>query len=196
MNTASVEVVHAVPGRVRFRIPRLKSDPAVCAVLVRDLSGIEGIEDVQVNPVTGTVLLLFDPERLQSGDSLATLGRVMLSALPDVDLSSLDLHAMWTRMNGNGAGQDEKSGAASPGSHSSESFWPSWTSGWAVDDEQGNLLRLLPWVLGGLGVRELLLGRSSAMPTWYDYFWFAFASYHIVNGPQMQTTRGDHSQRS
>jgi P-type Ca2+ transporter type 2C len=56
----------AVPGRARLRVAAVRGQPSLAAQLENTISADEGIRDVRANPVTGSVLVLFDPGRLQT----------------------------------------------------------------------------------------------------------------------------------
>ena len=61
--------LHHVPGRLRVKIPGLKTSPEQ-AQKIRDLlDEVNGVERASVNPVTGSVLILYhsdlvDPEEI------------------------------------------------------------------------------------------------------------------------------------
>jgi manganese/zinc-transporting P-type ATPase C len=54
-------VAHELPGRVRFRAASPGFTQQVATDLTGVLLGSDSVEDVRVNPVTGSVLVLFDP---------------------------------------------------------------------------------------------------------------------------------------
>ena len=56
-----LELVHAMPGRIRLRIPSLRHRVAEAELFRRRLAGLEGIEQVTVNVFLGTVLILYNP---------------------------------------------------------------------------------------------------------------------------------------
>ncbi|MGF6267482.1 Ca2+-transporting ATPase [Paraburkholderia youngii] len=61
--TESVNVLHArLPGRVRAHVPWLYRDPKACAAFVKRLAATRGMLDVDANPWTGNVLLVFDKD--------------------------------------------------------------------------------------------------------------------------------------
>jgi Heavy metal associated domain 2 len=57
-------VVSDIPGRVRFRVDALRDDAARAAAMVRSLQGQPGVCAVCANPVTGTVLVHYDPNQV------------------------------------------------------------------------------------------------------------------------------------
>lgn len=59
-----LEVVHALPGRMRLRMPSLRARARALAEFATSLKRLEGIQDVTVNPVLGTALVRYDAARL------------------------------------------------------------------------------------------------------------------------------------
>lgn len=59
-----LEVVHALPGRMRLRMPSLCARARALAEFATSLKRLEGIQDVTVNPVLGTALVRYDAARL------------------------------------------------------------------------------------------------------------------------------------
>jgi len=51
--------VHHVPGRLRVRIPAIRKNPKNAAD-IECLLGISGVDDIQVNHLTGSVVVTFD----------------------------------------------------------------------------------------------------------------------------------------
>lgn len=59
-----LEVVHALPGRMRLRMPSLRARARALAEFATSLKRLEGIQDVTVNPVLGTALVRYDAAKL------------------------------------------------------------------------------------------------------------------------------------
>ena len=57
------KIVHQVPGRIRMKIPSAKGRPEELQSYKEVLSLIPGVEDVDINAVTGSVVLKYDPDR-------------------------------------------------------------------------------------------------------------------------------------
>lgn len=55
---------HCVPGRMRVKIPALKFQPAHGEEVKSSLEGIDGIKAVTFTPLTGSVVVLFDQDRI------------------------------------------------------------------------------------------------------------------------------------
>jgi hypothetical protein len=57
-------IVHSVPGRIRIEIPSIKG---LSPKVLEGLSNIplpSGIEDIRPNPLTGSLLIRYDPARI------------------------------------------------------------------------------------------------------------------------------------
>ncbi|MBN1106158.1 MAG: cation transporter [Deltaproteobacteria bacterium] len=83
--------VHHVPGRLRVRIPPIKSRPKMAKKIQSFLSGLEGVEDIAFNHVTGSVVINYDPDAMESDDILDALkeeGYLNDSRLPKNDEDS------------------------------------------------------------------------------------------------------------
>jgi heavy metal translocating P-type ATPase len=78
----SFEVAHWIPGRVRFRIPRLTRSNAPIGSVVSHLSQIKGVIDVRANRYCGSVVVTFD--RTKPG-----LLEVIMSELDALDFTAL-----------------------------------------------------------------------------------------------------------
>ena len=61
---APVRTRHLLPGRARFEVPRLKGDANTAEDLALSLQRIQSVEAVRVSPVTGSVILCYDPEAI------------------------------------------------------------------------------------------------------------------------------------
>lgn len=51
---------HKLDGRIRIKVLEIKGSPAMAGELEDQLAKLNGVTHVQVNPLTGYVLVLFD----------------------------------------------------------------------------------------------------------------------------------------
>jgi hypothetical protein len=58
-----LQIAHQVPGRIRMKVPSAKGDPALLEDIQKAFSAIPGIEQVVVNPETGSVVIKYDADR-------------------------------------------------------------------------------------------------------------------------------------
>jgi len=52
--------IHHIPGRLRVRLPALKANAAAGLDLERTLTQVGGVTAVDINPLTGSVLVHYD----------------------------------------------------------------------------------------------------------------------------------------
>jgi Heavy metal associated domain 2 len=55
------DVLSHVPGRLRVRVPDLRGEAARASQLEQRLASVPGVARTQANPVTGSVLVEYDP---------------------------------------------------------------------------------------------------------------------------------------
>ncbi len=63
MTKMNLKIEHQVPGRVRMKIPAGKGNPELLKKISETFAVIPGIEQVTVNPTTGSVVLFYDTDR-------------------------------------------------------------------------------------------------------------------------------------
>jgi hypothetical protein len=63
MTKMNLKIEHQVPGRVRMKIPAGKGNPELLKQVSETFAAIPGIEEVVVNPTTGSVVLRYDVDR-------------------------------------------------------------------------------------------------------------------------------------
>ncbi|MFO7738064.1 MAG: hypothetical protein R6V46_06325 [Desulfatiglandaceae bacterium] len=63
--------VHNVPGRLRVKIPKIKSSKRHCRKVERLFRDLDGIENAAVNELTGSVVIHYDTSIRQPEEILA-----------------------------------------------------------------------------------------------------------------------------
>jgi hypothetical protein len=81
----SVKVVHFLPGRVRLKVAGAKRNPAYAGHLREAFLAVPGIRSIEVDSLTGSVLIHYDSERLLAQDGMSTLGQVLQEQFPQFD---------------------------------------------------------------------------------------------------------------
>jgi hypothetical protein len=163
----SVRVVHAIPGRVRLKVTGVKDNPGLAAALEERLLGVEGIHRVEVNPVTGSILLLYDPrEREEVGQTLQPL-------FPGLELEEYQ--------PGGASGATNGSGPPAPVGRRISGLFGSLNTGVSRVTGGIDLKVLLPVTLFLLGVRSLIVSDKLRVPMWYDLIWFSFGTFLALN---------------
>jgi len=67
------DYIHALDGRMRIKITAVKGSPAIAEEVTGYLLGSHGIVEVNANPITGNVLVLYDTSHLSQGRILLLL---------------------------------------------------------------------------------------------------------------------------
>lgn len=183
--TQAIQMSHFLPGRVRVRLLRLKGNISLAEEVERTLSAIAGIHHVEVSTTTGSVLVLYEPDLLESLDITAIGALMELAETLGLSCEQVDMDALqtWLHMVVNGTRPGR---STTPGNASDLAAWWSHvnagvtrvTGGW------GELPTLVPLTLAFLGLRSLLLTQQLLFPSWYDYLWFAFSTYVILHPPR------------
>ena len=65
--------LHSLEGRLRIKIPRVKGAAGQAQEVERQLRQSLGVEYVSANPITGNVLILYDPGLTSQEDILSSL---------------------------------------------------------------------------------------------------------------------------
>jgi hypothetical protein len=165
-----VTVMHAMPGRVRVKIARVRKNPELARQAQEKLGQVPGIHRVEANHLTGSLLILYDLASLASLETLGPLAEVMGELFPEIELESLAGGLQELADNGYSAvtpGVGEIVGTAS--------------QHLALFPGSPGLNLLLPLTLLFLGARKLLSSRDVPLPAWYDYLWFGFSTFVMLN---------------
>ncbi len=72
MNESS-PYLHTLDGRIRIKLAAVKGSAAVALAVEAELRRCPGVVEVKANPVTGNVLLLYDPGRIEQAALLQLL---------------------------------------------------------------------------------------------------------------------------
>ena len=62
MTKMKVQIAHQVPGRIRLKVPKVKENPELIDQIQQMFNAIPGIEEVTINPTTGSVVLHYDTD--------------------------------------------------------------------------------------------------------------------------------------
>ncbi|KPJ94881.1 MAG: hypothetical protein AMJ53_04200 [Gammaproteobacteria bacterium SG8_11] len=87
-------LVHAAPGRCRFKIPSKRGDAEYFHILRETLLDTPGVEQVQVNPLTASALIFYDTEQVDVDDLTAKLQSATQCELSD---RPMDTQTVWEK---------------------------------------------------------------------------------------------------
>jgi hypothetical protein len=65
----SADVTHHIPGRMRIKVPHAKGNHKLLEQIRQSVSAMPGVGAVEVNPVTGSILLHYDTEKHEAFES-------------------------------------------------------------------------------------------------------------------------------
>jgi len=160
-------VAHAVPGRVRIKLDARVLTEDRGARLQVALLGLPDIEAVQTTTRTGSVVIVYDPEAL---DTLSLIARVRQARLLALEPPVVDLYA----------GHQLPLSQTAQGIHRTFSGANVRLS--EITNGRWDLRSVLPFALGTLALRQLVtdFGAIGAAP-WYVLAWYAFDSFWKLN---------------
>jgi hypothetical protein len=164
-----ITVAHALPGRVRLKIPEVKDNPELARQAQEKLGRVPGIQRVEANPSTGSLMILYDVAMLASVETLGPLGEIFGELFPEVALEEL------------AAGLQELM-EAGDAAHTTGGLLDGFTTLVNPGPSRNfNLNLLLPLTLLFLGGRSLFTSKETHFPAWYDYLWFGFSTFVMLN---------------
>ncbi len=174
MTIQGVKVVHAMPGRVRLKVDKVKGNPAFAEKAQARLGQLPGIKQVEAKPLTGSVLIYYDAAALLAEGALAALTDGFSELFPEMGAAAMNL------------GLESMIGHLATGEKtlSSSNLMKSLGN---INTEVAritggyDLKLLIPMTLLFFGVRSLWTSKKVTFPAWYDYAWFAFASFTLLN---------------
>jgi len=175
MEPEGLKVVHALPGRVRLKVAKVKGNPALARRAQEKLTKVPGIRQVEAQPGTGSLLIHYDMDQLCSMASLEILSETLGELFPEIEVLTL---AAWL------ASLAENPGAGTGGPPMAASLTGSLkAANTRLAKLTGglDLKLLLPLTLVFFGLRRLWAAEEVAFPSWSDYLWFGFASFIMLN---------------
>jgi hypothetical protein len=148
-----IQTVHLLPGRVRFRIPLMKTRGEELNRACADIGKIKGVDEVDFNVISGSVLVHFDRKLVQADLIFTALIRLLgleneLNRTPRPKLNA-EIQNLLDALNN------------------------------AVYSKTNGILDLytaLPLTLAILGISKIVNERKLALPTGLTMIWWAYNS--------------------
>lgn len=180
MGDRSISIVHAVPGRIRLKISRLKRDPKYAVAIRERLLSLPGIRRVEANPLTASVLVSYNESATTFPALVPNLSEALQQfASPDLDRRQIEA-MLTTPSNGNGSHPPMPLASRINSWLGTMDEGVDWVTGGNID-----LRVLLPLSLFGLGVGRLFSSSNVQFPTWFDLLWFSFGTFVALNAGRM-----------
>ena len=154
--------VHHVPGRLRLRLDRRELAPETLRQVEQKISAIDGVESCTASPRTGSLLVRYDPKRV---DPSRVLGVLAVAGSAD-----------------DGPAADDQPDAQHPHSKLARRLDGAYG---ALDrrvrrltGHHLDLKMLMPIGFAAVAVRQIIVSSGNLMPIpWYVLLWYAYDSY-------------------
>jgi copper chaperone CopZ len=91
-----IDYVHNIPGRLRIKSAVIKKNPSEAAKIRSLLSAVPGVENLDVNLLTGSILIRYDAQKINSDQLLQTLSEAGYFQPSKVVTHDDVLHSMLT----------------------------------------------------------------------------------------------------
>jgi hypothetical protein len=85
MDLNGIKISSYIPGRIRLKASQIKGNTALASKITELFLAINGIHHVEANPLTGSLLVLFNPSELRSPDSTRLLGEALQILAPQIN---------------------------------------------------------------------------------------------------------------
>jgi hypothetical protein len=186
MTTATriIHLVHELSGRLRLRLSWVRDAPAEATAVADLLAAVPGMIEVRVRPLTGSVLCLYDPQRLSADRILATLreaGGADLIVLPGEAEPAEEAELLRrARHEGNAIA------CAAAGLF----------RGLNLDvlrftEGRLDLGTLVALVFVAAGAAQVASSRKLPAPPWFNLAWWAFRTFTTMEKPAIRKAASD-----
>jgi Heavy metal associated domain 2 len=158
----TLRLVSHFAGRLRVRAETFRALPEVGAAVAEDLRAVDGVVDASASPVTGSLLVRYEPRRVELPRLVAFIVRA--GGLHGL---SLDVPERWEDKPSPGQAIRRVLGAADRSVRGA-------TGGHA------DIRSAVPSALVGTGLAMFLAGRRR-IPEWYDLVFWGFVAFCNLN---------------
>jgi hypothetical protein len=163
----SARVVHVSPGRLRLRMAWLRGAADEAGPLSERLSKIQGVQQIEIRPYTGSVLCVHDPLVIESDPLLEEIRR------------AAELEEMFRPGEGvPPAGSDALARVTAEGStvgKAVRNFFRELNRD-LVRNSEGrlDLATATALTFAAAGAVEVVATRKLMMPAWFDFIWWTY----------------------
>jgi copper chaperone CopZ len=92
MTQPDIQIMHAVPGRLRLKVAKVRRDADFAREVRSRLGPLSGIQSVEVNPATGSVLVCYDTRTLASPERAQAVLDTVSQLFPELDLKKYEAY--------------------------------------------------------------------------------------------------------
>jgi hypothetical protein len=174
METAAIKIMHAIPGRIRIKVAQPRENPTLAAQIQEHLASVSGVQKVEANTRTSSLILLYDAAALSSPEGFRVFTEPLAALFPELTLPDF---AAWQSLSmGARAAALPAVGGMIRSSFGEVNAKIDQATAGGID-----LKVLVPLLLFGLGIRSLITSEKLISPAWYDFLWFALGTYFMLN---------------
>ena len=169
----SIRIAHAIPGRIRLRIPALKGNSILGREVAEHIWTLAGVRWVETNASTGSLVVEYDPENPAWRDQPDEMVGSLVPLLPELDVrtmadafttapgsTSLTASLRGERVHAFVRNVNERVSSATGGA---------------------DLALLVPATLVVLGLQGLFFAEKLRFPQWFDLLWFGLGTFMMFN---------------
>jgi hypothetical protein len=176
MDAAASKIMHAIPGRIRLKVAQIRDNPALAAQIQKRLGSVAGVQKIEANIRTSSLILLYDAAALSSPEGFRAFAEPLTALFPELTLPDFEA---WQSLSTH----DVVGAAALPAVGGMiRSFFGDMNA--KIDQATAggiDLKVLVPLLLFGLSIRSLIKSEKLISPAWYDFLWFALGTYFMLN---------------
>ncbi len=177
-----IYLAHDSPGRVRYRLSWLRDHQSEATPVADAIAELPGVDEVQVRPFTGSLLVTYDPSHTDVNAVRSAL--LAATGVADVTLPGHETPEQIRQI---------LRGSFDDGSHLSQAVVKAF-QGINVDvlrmsggrASLGALTSLGMWI--GAAAKVLSSGRIE-LPEWHQLLWWGFRSFSELEGDAIDTGR-------
>jgi hypothetical protein len=189
MELEGLKVVHALPGRVRLKVAKVRGNPALARQAEKKLARVPGIKQVEAKANTGSLLIHYNLDDLFSTAALDILSETLGELFPEIEVGVL-IAGLISLTENPVAGTGSTIAQGVTGSLAAlNTEMRKFTGGL-------DLKLLAPITLIFLGLRGLWTAEQLTFPTWSDYLWFGFSSLIMLNRGLVEGVGGTSERRA
>ncbi len=153
------EVIHTLPGRIRFRIPMLEGqDPEVINTVEKELKRLPEINSVELNPISASLVLDYNDEKINASIICGILLK-LLELEDDLDAQPQSIAQKELNLIGKSLNRQVYNSSAG-----------------IVD-----LTSALALSIFGLGLYKIIVQRDRSIPGGFSLLWWAYIIFQRGN---------------
>ncbi|HVI95172.1 MAG TPA: hypothetical protein VM753_14260 [Anaeromyxobacter sp.] len=170
-----VEIVHAIPGRIRLRIAGIRKKREEAAKAARSVALVAGVAEIRVRPFTGTFIVSYDPARADA----ERIAGALRDAAGAVAILSQGERPPREQASPEAAGSRVGRAVVEAFREVNEDLLR--RTGGGVD-----LAVLATATLLAVSGAEVVARKKLSAPPWFNLVWWGFQTFRHVEAPDLE----------